>query len=484
MLDEYRIEPLSVGQYLDGVESEDIKIDQAVQRSFCWGKEMMNALIYSALSRKIYIPNLILAEEKKKDGTKQTYVVDGGQRTETLYQFKYDGYKITNKLRSYIVPYTKKKTDENGEYLRDEYGNIQCEVEEFDIRGKTYEDLPQELKNKFNGCPLTTVIYQDCATEETSELVLLYNNHVGMNAAQKAFTYIGKYADEIKRIKDTNRFLMDCTMLSENEKEKGIWERVISECVMSINHYDNWKRTPKDMCDYLNENSSEQEYRDIESYFNRLIPYCDKMDNSEIAALFTSKNLFIWIMVFDRFTDMHLSDDRFGEFLNAFVSGVNLKEVNGENWDKIDSERNTKDKSLINRKVDYITNLMEEFLHIATEENKVDDNEITTENESFIADVLNMDLENVIDKMDIYNEDLDSLTGKTIREGSKLLDVANRKSLLAMVAYSYERDVDLDEWLEQYAAKNNMYFPDQRKNFLHMKKELNNYIETKARISV
>lgn len=32
MLDEYRIEPLSVGQYLDGVESEDIKIDQAVQK--------------------------------------------------------------------------------------------------------------------------------------------------------------------------------------------------------------------------------------------------------------------------------------------------------------------------------------------------------------------------------------------------------------------------------------------------------------------
>ncbi len=68
---------------------------------------------------------------------------------------------------------------------------------------------------------MTTVIYQDCATEETSELVLLYNNHVAMNAAQKAFTYIGKYADEIKRIKDTNRFLMDCTMLSENEKKRA-----------------------------------------------------------------------------------------------------------------------------------------------------------------------------------------------------------------------------------------------------------------------
>lgn len=483
MLDEYRIEPLSVGQYLDRVDDEDIKIDQAVQRSFCWSKEMMNHLIYSALSRKIYIPNLILAEEKRKDGTKQTYVVDGGQRTETLYQFKYGGYKVTNKLRSYVVTYKKKITDENGEVLRDKYGNIQCEVEEFDIRGKTYEDLPQELKAKFNGCPLTTVIYQDCVTEETSELVLLYNNHVGMNAAQKAFTYIGKYADEIKRIKDTNRFLIDCTMLSESEKEKGIWERVISECVMSINHYEDWKKTPKDMCDYLNENSSEQEYKDIETYFNRLIPYCDKIDNSEIAMLFSSKNLFIWMMVFDKFSHFYISDDKFGEFLVAFVNGLNLKEINGENWDKIDSERNTKDKSLINRKVDYITNLMEEFLHMNAAENKA---ETITENESFIADVLNMDIKEVAEDMEVYNDTLDDLIFNTIKDGSnsKLVDSANRKSLLAMIAYSYKNDVNLDDWFAEYVKRNHMYCLDQRKNFLHMKKELNNYIETKAKASV
>ena len=96
--------------------------------------------------------------------------------------------------------------------------------------------------------------------------------------------------------------------------------------------------------------------------------------------------------------------------------------------------------------------------------------------------MVQMDLEKVIDEMEVYNETLDVLTEKTIRDGSKLLNIENRKSLLALVAYSYERDVDLDEWLEQYAAKNNMYFPDQRKNFLHMKKELNNYIEAKASV--
>lgn len=480
MLDEYRIEPLSVGQYLDGVESEDIKIDQAVQRSFCWNKEMMNSLIYSALSRKIYIPNLILAEEKRGDGTKQTYVVDGGQRTETLYQFKYCGYKITNKLRSYIIPYTKKKINENGDYVRDEYGNIQCEIEQYDIRNKTYDELPQELKNKFNGCPLTTVVYQSCTTEETSELVLLYNNHIGMNASQKSLTYIGKYADEIKRIKDTNRFLMDCTVLSENEKKNGIWERVISECVMGINHFENWKKTPKDMCDYLNYNSSEEEYKVIEEYFNRLIPYCDKIENNEIATLFTSKNLFVWMMVFDRFSQLNISDDKFGEFLNAFANGLKYKKINGEDWNSIDADRHTKDRSLIFKKIKYLINLMNDFLNV-DRENEITNNNSVTENESFIADILNMDINQVIENMEVYSETLDELTEKTIRDGSKLLNIENRKSLLTLVAYSYERDVDLDEWMEQYAAKNNMYFPDQRKNFLHMKKDFINYIETKEK---
>ena len=43
---------------------------------------------------------------------------------------------------------------------------------------------------------------------------------------------------------------------------------------------------------------------------------------------------------------------------------------------------------------------------------------------------------------------LKDLENNTIRDGSKLLDVANRLSLLAMVAYSYKNDVDLDDLLE------------------------------------
>jgi len=112
----FRMESTNVGQYLDDVQNEIIKTDQAVQRDFCWSTEMINNIISSAVSQKVYIPNLILAEENKEEVT-ITYVVDGGHRTEALRRFKYADYKITSTIRNPIVTYSKKKLDENGNMM-------------------------------------------------------------------------------------------------------------------------------------------------------------------------------------------------------------------------------------------------------------------------------------------------------------------------------------------------------------------------------
>ena len=92
-----------------------------------------------------------------------------------------------------------------------------------------------------------------------------------------------------------------------------------------------------------------------------------------------------------------------------------------------------------------------------------------------------MPVETVKEELNCYEETLDGLENNTIRDGSKLLDVANRLSLLAMVAYSYKNDVDLDDWLEEYAANNNTYFMDQRKNYSHM---INDFRQYQKRIAV
>ena len=116
---------------------------------------------------------------------------------------------------------------------------------------------------------------------------------------------------------------------------------------------------------------------------------------------------------------------------------------------------------------------MNEFLHIEETEN--------TTPESFVAEMVDMPAETVKEEMDCYEETLDSLENNTIRDDSKLLDIANRLSLLAMVAYSYKNDVDLDDWLEEYAANNNTYFIDQRKNYSHM---INDFRQYQKRIGV
>ena len=289
-----------------------------------------------------------------------------------------------------------------------------------------------------------------------------------MNVSQKSLTYVGKYAEEIKRIKDTSVFLKDCTALTENEKTKGFWERVISESVMAVKHFENWKKTPKDMCDYLNSNSSIGEYREIESYFSRLIPYTDKIENEEIAKLFTSKNMFIWMMLFDRFNKLHISDNSFGEFLQEFVSDLCYKEINGETWIEIDADKHTKDRSVINKKVNHLEALMNEFLLI----NKEDLEEVDVL--KFVKE--NVNSETTQEDIEDYREDLERLTCD-VDNDTRLLDEYNLPSLLSIIAYTYKEDIIIDEWFVDFFRNNNTYTRNQKENYLNMKASLEDYIK-------
>lgn len=469
----FRPEATTVGQYVDDMENETIKNDQAVQRDFCWKNESINNLIYSAVSQKICIPNLILAEENKSAVT-ITYVVDGGHRGEALRRFKYSGYKITSTIRNPFVTYNRKKLDENGKIMRDEYGDIIWETMEFDLRKKTYDDLPPELKRQFNKCPLMATIYQDCTSEDTSMLVNLYNNHVAMNPSQKALTYIGKFANEIKRIKDSSVFLKDSTALTENEKHKGIWERVISESVMAVFYMNEWKKDPKKMCDFLNNNSSIEKFKKIEEYFNRIAPYSDKIDNKEVANLFVSKDMAVWMMVFDNFAQYGLEDSKFGEFLNEFVLNMKEIEVDGITWNDLDMDKHTKDKSVLEHKVNHITYLMKNFLHIKDKE-IVEDTDNTLEQEddvlTFCKEIVSGEIE--AEDVELYSDMVDDCVkiDSPIYRGCK-------NALIGLMGFAIRQDKDEEfgDWIKDYQNGKANFSPSQKVNFAYMKNDFNNYL--------
>lgn len=89
-------------------------------------------------------------------------------------------------------------------------------------------------------------------------------------------------------------------------------------------------------------------------------------------------------------------------------------------------------------------------------------------------------MEKIKEDIDFYNQSLDELLDNTVRIESNLRHEDNRPSLLAMMVYSYEMDVDLDNWLTEYST-NNSYKKNQRENFLHMKKDLQNYINKREK---
>ena len=441
-------------QYTKNVSEGYITNDADTQRNPAW-KPIVDGLAVTILTDD-YISPIILAEEDSG----QVHIVDGGSRTAAFQMIRFCNYKIKSSVENPIIPYKKLVKNENGK--------TKFEDAEFDIRNKTFEQFPKELQKKFDEYQIETVIHEHCDKELISMYMKRYNERKNFSANQKLFLYVPKFAEQIRYITKRSFFINNCD-INDSDKENGILERIITESVMITNYIDKWNKNGKKLATYINGNATEEQFEKLNNNIARL----ENIVTGDTKLLFNARDSFIWFALFDKFTQTGLDDVEFGKFLNAFVNGLRNKEVGGKQFDMVDDTGSTKDKANIVTKLCILETLMNEFLHI-------DKTESTT-SESFVAEMVDMPVETVKEEMDLYEESLKDLENNTIRDGSKLLEVANRLSLLAMVAYSYKNDVDLDDWLEEYAANNNTYFMDQRKNYSHM---VNDFRQYQKRIAV
>lgn len=456
-----RKQTYTLDMYLKKNRKGDIDNNADVQRNFVWNNEQINELIVTVLTDD-YIPPIILGEEENS----KLHIVDGGCRTAALRKFREMNYKITSAIENSLIPYKKRVTDESG--------NITYEDAVFDIKNKTYEKLPEELREKFDEYQIETVIHESCDSLKISRYIKRYNNHVAMNTDQKAFTYIDKFAGHIRKILD-NRFFVECNNYSEKDKSKGVVERIVVETMMCMNHFENWKPQAKAACKYLNDNATEEEFERFADNLHRL----ENIVTDDIKGIFNKKDSFVFLTLFDRFTRLGIDDTRFAEFLRDFIKNLRLVKRNekGLLFDEIDKDLSTKDKQVIADKLSMLESMMLEFLH-------VDGTDLSQGSaESFIAENLNMDIESVRADLDFYNMSLNTLLENTVKVDSKLRNPENRLSLLAMMVYSYKEDKDLDHWMSEYAKKNNTYLVNQKKNFIHLKQDFERYCKKNREIA-
>lgn len=454
-----RKQTYTLEMYLNKMREADIRSDQDVQRlSGQWDKSTVNELIVTVLTDS-YIPPIILGEEENS----QLWIIDGLQRSSSLMLFRYGNYKITSSVEEPVISYRAKARDEDGDIKMDGNGDIVWEDAEFNIKNKTYEQLPNELKKKFNEYQIETVIHEGYEMKQISKLVRIYNNHKSMNVAQKTFTYVDNFAREIRKILG-RKFFVDCTGYTGSAKKNGALERVVMESVMCMFHFDGWKRQSKQMGAYLNENATMEEFRAFSNNLGRL----ESILTEDLYSIFTVKDSFIWFTLFHKFTYLGMDDRKFTEFLTAFKSELAMKEVSGKVFDTLDKDRSTKEKSVIMDKMDILETLLCDYLHIARED--LEETNIL----EFVRENVNSDVGQ--DDIGLYKDMLRDFSGK-VDKNSKLLDKRNQASMVAIIAYACSIDIQMDKWIADYFNRNDSYISDQAENFQYMKCDMEDFMK-------
>ena len=445
---------LSIGSIIKKMNKQTIRFDHPLQRESDQWTSIMQSNLISDILQGNPIPALVFAEEII-NYIPIIWDLDGKQRCTTAQKFFEDGFKISKKVRRNIITYSEILKDKNGVNILDENGNLQCEIKKFDIIGKKYSDLPEELQEKFVDYSFKITKYLNCSKEDIAYHIARYNEGRAMTAQQKGIIELGEhFALSAKQISAMPLF-KELSSFTTKETKNGTSDRVVVESVMLINFKDDWKKDQSVMCEYVKNNANDDMFDEVED----LIDCLENIHNDEFYELFDSKNTFLWLAAFRNFkelTNYEVDDTKFADFLIEFNKTLQYKEVNGESFYDlcIDKEtgknRATKDKYIVLPKFNKLLYLMKEFLGI-------EDNDALSNEENVENDVCD-NTQNSVQKIEnnilegIEQEDIEfyeTMIEDVLPSNSELAQKAHDE-LVKLIDYSCEKDYDmaLEKWLK------------------------------------
>jgi len=466
--EKYKNTSYSIDSISKQLKKKRIRDDHILQRHSGQWKSFAKSELVSDILRGKSLTQIIISEEIK-NGIKMQWLIDGKQRCTTLDDYLHDGFPISKNVKNYNITYQAPKTDEDGNEILNEDGFTDMEWKSFDIRGKRFSQLPEELQDIFKDRQIPVLYNMNCTKKDIADDIARFNRSRPMNKAQNGWLGLEEsFAEFVENIAKMQFFQPEFlgSTYTKNNITSGAIRRIIVESIMVSDFIDDFGDFDK-MCEFLSEEASDSNFTEFYLLVERLTIICN---TEKIASLFTLKDSFLWFGLFSRFINLGLSDERFADFMNEFES-LHSKKIRDESFDDILlKSKSTKDKGIVIKKINHLEKLMYEYLEIQNED-MPQNNSV----EEFIAENLDIEKEVISEEMDFYNESLDILLENRVKLDSKLRHAQNRPSLLAMVVYSYIEDYDLDEWIMEYAQNNNTYFVDQRKNFLHMKNDFEQY---------
>lgn len=473
----YRMDKYSMYALLQDKKNGDMNCNYILQREpFQWSKEEANRYFCRILSN-LPIPEIILCEQKKK-GLTISHLIDGLQRLSYAEAFKENRIKIGSAgAERHLIQYRDYVLDENGNRILDEDGLPEYEMKIFDVIGKYYKDLPDELKKRFNNFNINVTKFFDCTDEQIADHIRDYNNHASMNKEQGGLLNVSAdIAGYIKKISQKNSFFKNCGKFTDNNSIKGKLERVVVESIMLLFFRESWRANLDSIYKIVNENTTEQQFLKLNSQLNRLELALGDNNKELSRELFTPTTMPMWIAVFDKFTTYNMDDSNFVDFLNAYNTELKDKEIDGISMADF-KDQQTKKKTTITGKIDLLVKLMNEFLHIDTTE--TDNTELENSNSeestlSFVQENANPDATE--EDIEFYKD----MVEDCVRVDEPVYQQCER-AVIAIMAYACmkEQDEEFEKWIQKYKNQTN-FSPSQKTNFTYMKNSFDKYVQKGA----
>lgn len=327
-----------------------------------WDNKTKGNLIKDVLLSNT-IGEIIICEEVFDNGSKCLWITDGLQRTTVLCDFLNDKLVVSKKIKDYEIPYFVALKDENGNVLT-ENGKPVLEVEFCDIRGKKYSDLPEELQDSFADYNVRCLMLLGCNSVMTNNNTTRFNAGKPMNLSQVGYTVL---SEDFKRKVDeilTSDFFSDetSTFFRPSSTKNGAMRRLIVEAIAASKYADKFCKDFSDLCDYMNDAASMEDFNEISADIEDLYAAKDK----EVADMWNIKDSFLWFASYYRCKKIGKEASDFISFMKVFKESLHEKIVDGQSYDDF-AGKTTKDHCVVEAKLNHIESLMKEYFHLVDE---------------------------------------------------------------------------------------------------------------------
>lgn len=514
-------EPILCSSLCAMAERGDIRDDFFLQRETeQWSNEDRDNFIVTALLHEKFNP-LIICEEHTPYGI-MLWIIDGLQRFTYLRNFRAGGFKIGNNIEPEEIIYQEAKKDENGTFVKDEYGNPVYEKVTFSLKNKGYKDLPKVLQEKFDNCAVLITKHFNCNREQIARHLRRYNRGTQMRPAQVLLTKMTQIGDHIKNLAEHD-FWSDRANYSLAFHKNGKINQIIAENIMALNFWDDWTKNAKKMGQHLDDKATDEMFGEMKNLLDQLMDITTMEITEE---LFVPKNVFIWMKFFKDSLENNITKEIFGKFLEEFdkYSKINVEvtynnETFETTWTDFDESKSTKDRRVINTKLHILHTLIKKFMTdngieiVAQDEENMDtveeavfpevqedaetENVAEQEENTVVEDESNAnkvedvtvidDLQDSIPEDELVefvkqNTDLDvdtddialykDMIEDSIRITSPLYQKCY-KALIALMAEACESETDEEfgEWIHKHENEDNNYSNNQRINYLYFKRD-------------